>query len=238
MIIFNRQFKPSWLMLFIMLSSVGLFAALGFWQLDRAGYKQLVEDKYESRLAADYVPFKATENWSEIEYQKVILQGQFDTERTLLLDNQLYKGRAGYHVISPFTLSTGDVVLVNRGWVAAGVSRQILPAIEMPVNQNLARGVVTIPGDDIYRMGDIFLEGDWPQVIPFIDIPILQAEFESRLFPIVVWLGAEQQGAYIRDWQPVWLKPEKSRAYAWQWFAFAAIALILFFVLNLRKLHD
>ena len=87
-------------------------------------------------------------------------------------------------------------------------------------------------------MGGISLGDEWPQVIPFIDIPALQAGFDNRLLPIVVWLGAEQQGAYVRDWQPVWLKPEKSRAYALQWFAFAAIALILFFVLNLRKLHD
>lgn len=238
MIIFKREFRPSWLMSFIMLSAVSLFSTLGFWQLERAEFKQLVEQKYENRLASDYVPFKATENWPDIEYQKVILQGQLDINRTLLLDNQLNRGRAGYHVISPFILSTGDVVLVNRGWVAAGDSRQVLPVIEIPENLKLVKGIVTLPGDDIYRMGQIVLGDEWPQVIPFVDIPALRSEFDNRLLPVVVWLGVEQPGAYVRDWQPVWLKPEKSRAYAWQWFAFAGIALILFFVLNLRKLHD
>ena len=238
MIIFNREFKPSWLMLLIMLSAVTLFATLGFWQLERAGFKQVVEQKYETRMASNYVAFKASEIWSHIEYQKVILQGKLDTTRTLLLDNQLYKGRAGYHVISPFTLSTGEVVLVNRGWVAAGVSRQVLPTIQLPINPNMVLGIVTIPDDNIFRLGSVVLDENWPQVIPFIDFSALQTEFDNKLIPIVIWLGADQQGVYVRDWQPVWLKPEKSRAYAWQWFAFAAIALILFFVLNLRKLHD
>lgn len=238
MIIFNREFRPSWLMLLITVSAVAVFTSLGLWQLERAEFKQVIEQNYETRLATDYVPFKATNNWRDIEYQKVVLQGRLDATRVLLLDNQIHKGRAGYHVLSPFMLSTGEVVLVNRGWVSAGVSRQVLPVIEMVVNRGLVKGIVTIPGDDIYRMGGISLGDEWPQVIPFIDIPALQAGFDNRLLPIVVWLGAEQQGAYVRDWQPVWLKPEKSRAYALQWFAFAAIALILFFVLNLRKLHD
>lgn len=238
MIFLNREFKPSWLMLLIMFSAVSLFATLGLWQLDRAGFKQVVEQKYETRLASDYVPFKAAESWPDIEYQKVILQGGLDTTRTLLLDNQLYKGRAGYHVISPFKLSTGEVVLVNRGWVAAGVSRQVLPTIQMPVNLNRVLGIVTIPDDNIFRLGSVMLNENWPQVVPFIDFSALQTEFDNQLMPVVIWLGPEQQGAYVRDWQPVWLKPEKSRAYAWQWFAFAAIAFILFFVLNLRKLHD
>lgn len=238
MIIFKREFRPSWSMLSITLLAVTLFASLGLWQFERAEFKQTIQQKYESRLASDYVPFEMTENWLESEYQRVRLEGEFDTARTLLLDNQLYKGRVGYHVISPFRLSTGDVVLVNRGWVAAGVSRQVLPTIQMPVNLDRVLGIVTIPDDNIFRLGSVVLDKNWPQVLPFIDFSALQSEFDNQLVPIVIWLGPEQQGAYVRDWQPVWLKPEKSRAYAWQWFAFAAIALILFFVLNLRKLHD
>ncbi len=238
MIIFNRKFKPSWLMLSITLLAVTLFALLGLWQFERAEFKQTIQQKYESRLASEYVPFGMTENWPDIEYQKVILQGELDTMRTLLLDNQLYKGQAGYHVISPFRLSTGGVILVNRGWVGAGTSRQDLPAIQIPVNLDRVLGIVTIPDGNIFRLGSVMLHENWPQVIPFIDFSALQAEFDNKLMPVIIWLGAEQQGAYVRDWQPVWLKPEKSRAYAWQWFAFAAIALILFFVLNLRKLHD
>ena len=225
-------------MCFITLLAVTLFTSLGLWQFDRAEHKQLIENKYQARLQSDYKLFKPVNNWSEIEYQKVELRGHYLVDKTLLLDNQLENGRAGYHVITPFKLIEGGLVLIDRGWVAVGESRQVLPEIAPVANVNSVRGIITLPGDDIYRLGEVSIGEHWPQLIPFVDINALQSTFAHDLLPILVWLGAEQEGAYIRDWQPVWLKPEKSRAYAWQWFAFAMIALLLFLILNLRKLDD
>jgi surfeit locus 1 family protein len=139
-------------------------------------------------------------------------------------------------VLSPFELSGGsDILLINRGWVALGNSREILPAIEKPAGDGVVRGIASIPGEDIYRMGTISLQDNWPQVIPFVDIEAMQAQFEGQLLPLILWLGPEQAGHYAREWNPVWARPEKSRAYAWQWFTFGAVSLILFLVLNLRK---
>jgi len=225
-------------MVVLTIAAVTLFSTLGLWQLERANFKQDIEDQYESRLAADYRVFEKPSDWQDIAFQKVELVGKFDIERSLLLDNQLNQGKAGYHVITPFRLSSGDLVLVNRGWVPTGDSREQLPSLETPINLESAKGIVILPTDDIYRMGDITIGDKWPQVIPYIDIEALQPAFGTRLLPFVIWFGVDQPGLYVRDWQPVWLKPEKSRAYAWQWFAFALIASILFFILNLRKLHD
>ncbi len=55
-----------------------------------------------------------------------------------------------------------------------------------------------------------------------------------KLLPIVLWLAVEHEAYYVRDWNPVWMKPEKSGAYTTQWFAFAILALV-FIILNLRK---
>ena len=222
----------------ITLTGMALFVSLGLWQLDRAAFKQVIVDNFEGRLKSDYQAFEKTEDWREIEYKRVILQGRYDTERTLLLDNQLDQGKAGYHVLTPFELAGGDLVLVDRGWLSAGALRTNLPVIENPPVLNEIRGVITLPTGDGFRMGEISLGERWPQVVPFIDIAALQSGFNNRLLPVVLWLAPEQEGLYIRDWQPVWLLPEKSRAYAVQWFSFAVIALILFFVLNLRKLDD
>jgi len=222
----------------ITIAGVFLFVSLGLWQFERAEYKQSIESKYKARLQADYTVFKPVDNWFDIEYQKVMLQGAYLEDKTLLLDNQLDSGRAGYHVITPFELPGGELVLVNRGWVAVGSSRQLLPTIASPVDANTVRGIVTLPGDDIYRLGEVSIGEQWPQLIPFVDINALQPAFDNRLFPILIWLGSDQDGIYLRDWQPVWLKPEKSRAYAWQWIAFALVALLLFFILNLRKFND
>lgn len=236
MIIFNRQFKPSVLMILITLVGVSLFATLGFWQLERAAYKQTITDRFQARLNQAFKPFELAENWAAIEYQPTILRGHYDNQGTLLLDNRTHQGRVGYHVLSPFTLANGDLVLVNRGWVSMGNSRQQLPLIKSPPPAQTIKGHVIIPDSDSFRMGEVSLNTYWPQVIPFIDIDALQASFDHRLLPIIVWLAPEQSDFYERNWQPIWQLPEKSKAYAVQWFAFAAIALMLFFILNLRPL--
>jgi len=192
--------------------------------------------KFEARLEADYRQFEAWESLSDIEFQKIIIRGHYDTGRTLLLDNQLHRGKAGYHVITPFILNGGEkIVLVNRGWVTLGNSREQLPSIERPAVDGSIRGIANTPDTASFRMGEISLGDKWPQVIPFLDIEAMQAQYNNRLLPIIIWLDPEQAGYYQRVWNPVWLSPEKSRAYAWQWFAFAAILLGLFIGLNLRS---
>ncbi len=236
MIIFKRRFRPTPRAIVITLVGFGFFVALGMWQLERAEYKDAIQRKFESRLEADYRQVDIRAALSDIEFQKLELPGKYDLSRTLLVDNQLYHGRAGYHVLSPFELSgSSDILLINRGWVALGNSREILPAIEKPASDGVVRGIASIPGENIYRMGTISLQDNWPQVIAFVDIEAMQAQFEGQLLPLILWLGPEQAGHYAREWNPVWARPEKSRAYAWQWFTFGAVSLILFLVLNLRK---
>jgi cytochrome oxidase assembly protein ShyY1 len=74
-------------------------------------------------------------------------------------------------------------------------------------------------------------------VVPFIDIDAMQESFPGGLLPLVLWLAPDQAGYYQRNWDPAWADPEKSRAYALQWFIFARIAVGLYFFLNLRKLE-
>ncbi len=238
MIFFNRRFAPSWIMTIITLAGLILFVSLGFWQLDRAVVKDTIMKKFEARLDADYRQFKARESLSGIEFQRLILRGHYDTDRTLLIDNQLHRGQAGYHVLTPFMLNGGDkILLINRGWVALGNSRLRLPRIEVPAVDGSIRGIASIPEINNFSMGEVSLGNQWPQVVPFLDIEAMQAQFNNRLLPIIIWLDPEQPGHYSRLWNPVWLDPRKSRAYAWQWFAFAAISVVLFIGLNLKSAH-
>ena len=218
-----------------------LFISLGLWQLDRAAFKDDIKLRFEGRLDADYRQFSALESLSEVdlsdmEFRKLVLRGQYELRRTLLIDNQLHQGQVGYHVLTPFELSGVEkIVLVNRGWVALGNTREMLPRIEVPVVDEQVRGIVSIPNTGGFRMGQVSLNDEWPQVIPYVDIDALQVQFQNRLLPIILWMDPEQAGHYRRHWNPVWADPEKSRAYAWQWFAFAAITLVLFIGLNLEK---
>ena len=225
-------------MTFIGLAVVVIFVKLGMWQLDRADFKDLVKGKFESRLEIDYQLFSAGDSLVDIDYRNLILEGNFDVNRTILVDNKLFEGRVGYDVLTPFILSGSQkVVLVNRGWVALGDSRDILPVIERPVILNKVKGIASVPNTEGFRMGGVSLTDSWPQVVPFTDVDAMQESFQGGLLPLVIWLAPDQPGYYQRSWNPVWADPEKSRAYALQWFIFALIAIGLYFFLNLRKLE-
>ena len=186
MIIFNRRFTASWVMTIMTCAGFSLFISLGLWQFDRAAFKEAIKVKFETRLAADYRQFEAWESFSEndfadMEFQKLIIRGQFDLSRTVLIDNQIHRGQAGYHVLTPFILNVDDkIVLVNRGWVALGNTREQLPLIEVPAVDGLIRGIVSIPDTGGFRMGEVSLVDKWPQVIPFVDIGPMQAPFHRK----------------------------------------------------------
>jgi len=60
-------------------------------------------------------------------YQHIEAGGRYDEGRQILIDNMVNDGRAGYFVITPFALTGGGWLLVNRGWVPLGASRAVRP---------------------------------------------------------------------------------------------------------------
>ena len=236
--IFGRRFRPAWWSFWLTTLGVAVFVSLGNWQLERAAYKQAIKDKFEARLGQEYELFRPEDEWQDIQYRKLILRGRYDIPHNYLLDNQLRAGVAGYHVLTPFKLADSDrVILVNRGWAPWGDTRDPLPAIPPPLHADRVAGIVSFPSKPPLELGDYSAATGWPRLIPFVDFDILRAQYSEQLLPFVLWLAPEMTGQFQREWNPVWLPPEKSRAYATQWFAFAALAVVLFIVLNLRKIE-
>jgi surfeit locus 1 family protein len=242
MIIAGRRFKPSWRALALTAVGMSLFIALGLWQLERAIFKEAIESKFQQRLTEPYQALQTLEG-QDIEYRKIRLEGRYDNTRNLLVDNQLHRGRAGYYVLTPLLLKDSDhVLLVNRGWSPWGESRDDVPPIATPDSAEGVSGIAYFPSEPALQMGGLTVSERWPQPVPYqliphIDVGVLQEPFEGRLLPWVLWLSPDQQGHYVRDWKPVWMRPEKSRAYATQWFVFALVALVLFVTMNLRKIE-
>lgn len=234
----RRRFKAAWWSVALTAAGMTLFIVLGLWQLERAAYKEAIQSKFERRLAEQYQEFRPGSALDDIEYRKLIVNGQYDNAHNFLIDNQLHRGEAGYHVLTPLQLADSDfIILVNRGWAGWGVSRDALPRIPAATSVGGVAGIANIPSEPALRLGGTELSTNWPQLVRYVDIEALREQFSERLLPVVLWLAPEQEGNYVRDWNPVWMRPEKSRAYATQWFAFAALALVFFIILNLRKIE-
>ncbi|MDH3386563.1 MAG: SURF1 family protein [Gammaproteobacteria bacterium] len=232
----RREFRPAWWSALLAASGITLFVILGMWQLDRAAFKDSVQQKFEQRLTLNYRMLNIDTDLDDIQYRKLVVRGSYDNAHNFLLDNQVHQGQAGYQVLTPLLLADSDhIILVNRGWAAWGATRERLPEILPAEQAGAVEGIAFVPGEPALSLGGLRLSEGWPQLIPYVDLEALRQQYSQRLLPMILWLAPDGPGVYVRDWDPIWLPPEKSRAYAVQWFSFAALALLLFVLLNLRK---
>ncbi|NCF48861.1 MAG: SURF1 family protein [Bacteroidetes bacterium] len=112
---------------------------LGTWQVQRLEWKnQLIED-FESRANALPIDLPQGKVPSELEFRRLALTGSFDHTKEVFLTGRTYEGNAGFHIVTPFTLDDGRIVLVNRGWVSESYRDQA----KRPFT--LIDGVTTVP---------------------------------------------------------------------------------------------
>ncbi len=209
-----------------------LFLGLGRWQLERMQEKQALFAEFESG-AVITLPLSQVDA-AAARYQHVIATGHYDTGRQILLDNMTHAGSAGYRVLTVLRASGRLPVLVDRGWVAAGATRQMLPDVAVTEELRGVAGRLDSPP----RAG-INLparEGkDWPRVMSYPTIGELEAVLGEGVFPHILLLDADQPDGYVREWRPSTFPPERHLAYAVTWFALAAAVLVGFVALFLHR---
>lgn len=204
---------------------IGVFIRLGVWQLSRAAQRQALLDSHAQArqlTALDQLP--RLEGWETQRYRRIELAtGRYQTERTLLLDNQVYNGRAGYHIITPYRQDGEDcMVLVDRGWIEANADRRQLPIPTEPTEQTPLAGMLdrlTVPG--LKLAGGAEPTSSKPAVVQWLDSAVLAERWGVCVWPYQIRLAADAAYGYQRDWQIESIDPNKNRAYAFQWFAMA-----------------
>jgi surfeit locus 1 family protein len=172
-------------------------------------------------------------------YQHVEASGHYDQARQVLIDNMVNADRAGYFVITPFALTGGGWVLVNRGWVPLGASRAVRPAIPVTSDTRRLRGRtdnLPSPGIQLGTKGK--LAPPYPVVAAFPDhaelAQLLGESSWTKATDLVLLDPAEPDG-YVRSWAPPGFPPMRHIGYAVQWFALALTLLVIYVVTNLRR---
>ena len=215
---------------------------LGFWQLQRADEKAAITVRWEQRRQQAPVALQRVniDDKAELEYLPVKLRGQFLPGQYFLLDNRIYRGRFGYEVLAVLRLAEpGQVVLINRGWIAADPARGSLPEVPEISGPITLRGHIYVAPGAPYLLADLALEPGWPKRIQAIEMDKLGGALEevagAPLFPYSVRIDPDQLAALTVDWQIINVSPEKHRGYAVQWFAMG-LALFIFFILRSSNL--
>jgi surfeit locus 1 family protein len=213
------------------------FIKLGFWQLDRADQKNIINESYLQRQISDpleNIPLGG----EDILWRKINLQGEY-LDLNIFLDNQSFNRNPGYIVYSPFQLEDGRIVLVNRGWTPATKDRNQLPIVNKNTSKSIKGIVVPYPASGINLIKSNKEQIDENNIrlqkIDNIELDNISIFFNNKpyKFPISI-LTPETENFYIKIQLPV-SDSEKNYGYAFQWFAFAITLLIIFIALRRRK---
>lgn len=99
---------------------VAALAGLGFWQLQRLEWKRALIAAAETRAHAAPVDITGLidKPAGEIEYAHAKARGAYLPGEAFLFST-IEDGRVGVQVISPFRLASGQMILVDRGFVEA-----------------------------------------------------------------------------------------------------------------------
>lgn len=213
----------------LMVAAVSTIA--GLWQLDRLDQRRLFNATVSERLsqppvpAADLVPVGGQLPTS-LDWRQVNLEGSYDLSEQILIRGRYFQGRYGYGVLTPLIGQDGTGLLVDRGWVPAGESATVVPAVPPPPT-----GTVTVVGR--LRSADTSL-GPQGAVVGLptraankIDPEQIAGELPYPVFAGYVELVSQQPPQQLPRPTPAPTLTEGPHlAYAVQWFFFALLGLI------------
>ncbi|HIW92215.1 MAG TPA: SURF1 family protein [Candidatus Corynebacterium avicola] len=118
---------PGWVITAVVAVAFSYFAftVLAPWQLGKNKDTQDFQHRLEAALekdpvpAEDVLPADGSSAGVEKEWTRVELQGRFLPGDEVLLRNRPVSSTQAYHALTPFQLSDGSTVMVNRGWLDA-----------------------------------------------------------------------------------------------------------------------
>jgi surfeit locus 1 family protein len=217
---------------------VVLGISLAQWQTRRAEEKLALQASLRARQAEpvirlDSVPTVPVE---QLEYRRVLLKGSFVQDWPIFIDNRPHDGVAGFYLLMPFKIAASNLhVLVARGWFPRDMrDRTRMPAIQTP------QGTVEIEGMAKRDIGHVMQLGtlDAPRpraIVQNFDIDAFARDSGLHVVPFVVEQISELPDGLRRDWPMPAVDVDRHRAYAFQWYALAAMALIFFVVTGFRR---
>lgn len=221
---------------------VALFLSLGFWQLRRLEWKEALLARIEARAAAPAAPLPPAIDWralppDDYAFRRVAARGAFSGRDALVFAGPVAvdrgPARSGYMVFTPFRLTSGETVLVDRGFA--------------PIEEAQAGAYAPAPSGEVAIVGRMrpperrgpFTPSDEPARLRF---------FARDAGAIAAALGLAGVAPFTLDAETIagagagWPRPlarierapNNHLSYALTWFGLAA-TLTVFFVVWARR---
>ncbi len=173
----------------------------------------------------------------ELEFRRVEATGTYRPSEEVLQRNRPNGNVTGFHLLTPFELSDGGVVLVRRGWVPRELDEPPVTEAAPPEGEVTLTGVLELP---VEQPGGFFTpqdpdQGELERVF-HTDTERLEGQISGELAPMVLRAlppeGTAQDrrasGTLPAPVDEPTLEGGNHLSYAFQWHAFAAIAVITY----------
>lgn len=212
-----------------------LFIGLGIWQLDRADQKRHLNASLESRRKLPALSLNlALPAAAEGEFRKVVAQGRYLADKTILIENRKYLGRTGFHVVTPLKIEGSSlIVLVNRGWIPReqidGGASPPTPGETLTVH-----GTITLPQAPAIELTPADTMSDATPRWPYLTLDHFADWSGLEILPFAILQSSEDPEGFVRQWPQPQFSDLMHIGYAVQWFAFALITVLVWFRLSLQ----
>ena len=224
------SFAPLPLLAAVLVMAVSIPA--GIWQSGRAAEKDVIEARQAETWAQPEVQVGSDPvDPARLDGVRVVVRGEFLPASTVYWDNRFAGSVAGMAVVTPLRISGGQrVVLVDRGILVPGADRTRPPPVLTPPGEVEVHGRAYLAPRQALELADNADMGVvWQHVTP--------EKFASRSGLAVHGFLLRQAGTGRsaenllrgpdRPMSPGGVPAAKHRAYAFQWYSFAALAFLL-----------
>jgi surfeit locus 1 family protein len=227
--------SPKWI-LFHLLIIVSVIAMinLGFWQLRRLDERKdfNAEVRAHSKTAVQPLTELLTQSddYGQLEWYPVRVTGEYLADQEITIVNRSQDGAAGRNSVVPLRTDTGDLVLINRGFVPLTLD---IPA--PPTGTVTVTGYARAP----QKRGAVgAIDSDRPGTTEFqrLDIPLIERALNIDVAPMYIQRldSNPPEGQWPARVTNPSLDEGPHLSYAGQWFFFTAVAIIGWIVVIIR----
>lgn len=226
--------RPLWLPTVAALAVIALATSAGIWQTKRAQFKRDLQARYDAQEKSAPVALPGSVVDAEaFRFRRVNVSGKFDPAQEILLDNRVLNGKPGYHVVTPLKIDSAELyVLVDRGWVAGGMDRTLLPEIRTPLGAVVIEGIAAPPSSKYLELSTQTVEG---KVWQNLNMQRMAGRLRYPMQPVVITQLNDNGDGLMRHWDRPDVGIEKHVGYAFQWFALAVATIVIYGVLYAKR---
>jgi surfeit locus 1 family protein len=206
------------------LAAAALFIRLGLWQVSRLHERQARNAAIGAQLRSAPRPLSSLpRDTGAAHYHPATVTGRFDYDHELVVASRMRQGSPGVELVTPVRVAGSDTaVLVNRGWVYSPNASTVDRTRWREGDSASVTGYVELYGPD----AGVTSSAIDPRIVRRVSRSEIAAKVPYPVAPFyLVAIGGTDTSAHPGRRELPALDDGPHRGYAFQWFAFAVIAL-------------